>query len=128
MKSEIVERWIRRCILAYPVLLPAALYGTWVIAGLSVGRWPRPYSDDPDSMNMVVTCAIFFVLFLWFIGLPIYAVLVVFALGWALLRCLHKRPSDMRLAVCACLSIVLLMVSICFLYWDPLSVYQWFID
>jgi hypothetical protein len=128
MKSETVETWIRRCILVYPVLLPAALYGTWLIAGLSVGRWPRPYSDDPDSINMVVTCAVFFVAFLWFVGLPIYAFLAVFTLGWGLLRCLQKRPRGISLAVCACLSMVLLVVSICFLNWDPLSVYKWFID
>ena len=128
MKSETVERWIRRCTLAYPVLLPAALYGTWVIARLSLGRWPRPSIDDPKSINMVVSCAGSFVFFLVFVGLPIFAVLAVFVLGWGLLRCLLKRPRGMRLVGCACLSMVLMVVAICFLYWDPLSVLNWFMD
>ena len=129
MKSGTIEKWIRRCILVYPVLLPAALYVTWLIAGLSLGRWPRPSIDDPDSINMVVSCARSFVLFfLVMVGLPTYAVLAVFSLGWGLLRCILKRPHGMRLAVCAFLSMVLLVVAIRFVYWDPLSVFNWFLD
>ena len=128
MKSGTIEKWIRRCILVYPVLLPAALYVTWVIAGLSLGRWPRPSIDDPDSINMVVLYVRFFVFFLIFIGRPIFVVLAVLALGWGLLRCLLKRPHGMRLAGFACLSMVLMVVAIRFVYWDPLSVYKWFID
>jgi len=128
MKSGTVEKWIRRCILVYPVLLPAALYGTWLIAGLSLGRWPRPSIDDPKYINMVVSCAHSFALFLGTVGLLIYAVLAVFALGWGLLRCILKRPHGMRLAVYAFLSMVLLVVAIRFVYWDPLSVFNWFMD
>ena len=128
MKSGTVEKWILCCILAYPVLMPAALYGTWVFARLSLGRWPRPSIDDPDSINMVVSCALFFVLFLIFVGRPIFVVLAVFALGWGLLRCILKRPRGLRLAGCACLSMVLLVVAIRFIYWDPLSVFVWFMD
>jgi hypothetical protein len=128
MKSGTVEKWIRRCILAYPVLLPAALYATWVIARLSLGRWPRPSIDDPKYINMVVSCAHSFVSYLVLFGLPIFVVLAVFALGWGLLRCILKRPHGMRLAVCAFLSMVLLVVAIRFIYWDPLSVFNWFLD
>jgi hypothetical protein len=128
MKSETVEKWIRRCILAYPVLLPAALYVTWVIARLSLGRWPRPSVDDPKYINMVVSCAHSFVAYLLGFGLPIFVVLAVFALGWGLLRCILKRPHGMRLAGFACLSMMLMVLSICFLYWDPLSVANWFVD
>ncbi len=128
MKSETVERWIRRCILVYPVLLPVALYGTWVIARLSLGRWPRPSIDDPKYINMVVSCAHSFVAYLLFFGLPIFVVLAVFALVWGLLRSIRKQPHGMRLAGCACLSMVLMVLTICLLYWDPLSVCNWFGD
>lgn len=129
MKSGTVEKWIQYCILVYPLLLPTGLYLTWLIAALSLGRWPRPSADDPDSINMVVSCARFFVLFvLVMAGLPTYAVLTVFTLGWGLLRCILKRPRGIRLAVCACLSMVLLVVAIRFIYWDPLSVFNWFLD
>lgn len=128
MKSGTVEKWIRRCILAYPVLLPAALYATWVFARLSLGRWPRTSLDDPKYINMLVSCAHSFVLLLWIVGLPTYVVLAVFTLGWGLLRCLRKQPHGIKLAVYACLSMVSLVVAIRFIYWDPLSVFEWFMD
>lgn len=128
MKPETFERWVRRCTLAYPVLLPAALYGTWVIARLSLGRWPRPSIDDPKYINIVVSCAHSFVIYIVIFGLPIFAFLVVLSLLCGLLRCLLKRPHGMRLAGYACLSMVLMVLAICFLYWDPLSVLNWFLD
>lgn len=129
MKSGTVEKWIQCCILVYPLLLPAGLYVTWLIAALSLGKWPRQSVDDPDSINMAVTCARFFVLFvLVMAGLPIYAVLSVFTLGWGIIRFILKRPRGIRLAVFAFLSMVLLVVAIRFIYWDPLSVFNWFLD
>lgn len=128
MKSDNVEKWILRYTLTYPVLLPAALYTTWVIARLSLGKWPTPSVDDPKYINMVVSCAHSFVLLLGTVGLLIFVVLALFALGWGLLRRLLKRPRGMRLAGYACLSMVLLVVAIRFIYWDPLSVFNWFMD
>src|SRR4051812_3648070 len=39
---------------AYPLLLVAGFYGTWVIAWLVLGHPPRPSLDDPKSISAVV--------------------------------------------------------------------------
>ena len=55
----------------YPVILIAAFYGTWALAGIILGHLPQPSLDDPKSIHFVVSvscylCAFLLVMFPWF--------------------------------------------------------------
>ena len=47
-------RAIRVYVLAYPFLFIGVFFLTWVAARLSLGRWARPYLDDPKQIGVWV--------------------------------------------------------------------------
>ena len=113
---------------AYPLLPPGALYATWAVAWMVLGRRPLPGPDDPGSIGLAVTLA----------GAIAGLLLITAPLGWLLgvgagmiftPWWIYSRGG--RLVTSGFLVVVLLAwyaAAGAFLQRDPFGVMYWFMD
>ena len=111
-------------ILGYPVLLPLAFYATWLVGRLCLGYWPRPSLDDPKEMGAVMNWVHSVADVVLVVGLPLFVVSAL-SVVW---RGVSRRPVRKLFVGCACASVILMVMSVLFLRWDPHSVMQWHAD
>lgn len=115
---------LRAFVLAYPVLLPAALLATWTAGRLSLGYWPRPSLDDPKSIGPLVDFFYRGTELLLILGLPVFLTAILALMG----RAWTHRP-DRRLSSLVVLAAVTSFSAVVLLLrWDPLEVMSWYAD
>ncbi len=114
----------RAFVLAYPILLPAALLATWTAGRLSLGYWPRPSLDDPKSIGPLVDFFYRGTELLLILGLPLFLTALLALVGRAVTHRPERRPLSLVLftALTSFCAVLLL------LRWDPLQVMRWYAD
>ena len=125
-KDEVLLRWAVRFNLLLPVLLVICLYGSWIVARLELGHWPRPMFDDPVHINSIVFSLLgapagYAIVF----GLPISILTHVLSILCIISKhkSIERRLIDLEMfAILAFASLLL------FLRWDPYDVFEWFLD
>ncbi len=105
----------------YPGLLILSLYGTWLMAWLTLGHMPRPSLDDPKRIGLGVDIA-YLLAGLLLIGFPAAALLGVASQFFGTHRSWTKR---ILLGILLALTWVIVIM---FLRWDPLLVGTWYMD
>lgn len=110
--------------LSYPLILPLALFATWLAGRVSLGHWPRPSLDDPSSISLLVDFFSIVTGLLLVIGLPAFIVAVL-GITYAGIRDPARRRSHFILAI---VSIVCIIVSISVIRMDPFFIVSWFMD
>jgi hypothetical protein len=115
---------IQLYVLAFPFILPLALYLTWLAGRFTLGYWPRPSLDDPKFIGSWVSILHTLTTLLLMGGFPVFAVIIPALLCRALL----DQPHRNRLLLVSGCSSVCMMGAIMFLRWDPLGVAEWFMD
>jgi hypothetical protein len=113
---------------AYPLLVVAALYGTWFVGWAALGHAPRPMLDDPKYIGWSVDAA-YWVAMLTLMGAPMAIVLgaAVAPVAGAL-----RAAPGWRRGLGAVLAFVgfaaLWGATLWFLRVDPWGVCEWFMD
>lgn len=119
---------LTRLAYAYPVLMLASLYTTWLVAWAVLGHPPRPSLDDPKNISTLVDIPYFVTMFL-IIAMPGAMVLAV---G---LTPLHFRtPGGSKGTIVGKTTVALLIlaalwavtIAVCRL--DPWNVSMWYVD
>ncbi len=109
--------------LTYSVGLVGSIYVTWICAKFALGRWPRPYLDDPKSIEIIgIPCLIAQLILLL---LPIISGVLVFSPVYAWVR---ASPDRKARTLHAFVGLAFIAVAIAALRWDPLRVTEWFFD
>lgn len=116
-------RWLFLACVSYPALLISSLYVTWFVARLSLGRWPRPYLDDPKYINGIgIPYGITGFLL---VTMPAVALASVGFAGWLYCKRDPQARTPMLYAVATILGAVAAVVV---LRWDPFQVADWYMD
>ena len=110
--------------LAFPFLLPLALYLTWLAGRITLGYWPRPSLDDPKYIGIWVSIPHALTTLLLMVGFPIFAGIILSLLC----RAVHDQASRNRLLLISGFSSACMVGAIMFLRWDPFRVAEWFMD
>lgn len=117
---------IQAYLMAYPFVLLASFYATWIAGRLTLGHWPRPSLDDPKSIGGLVGVPYGLTVVLLSLGLFVFAFLVIATICEAMMsedRDLRKR------ALTVSLKAVIFMVAVIGLsLLDPFGVSAWFMD
>ena len=110
----------------YPLLALASVYGTWVIAALTLGRVPVMYADDPAGINRLTKSMQHESAILLALSVPVSLVHVALASAGAII--LPGRTRDVRrLAWCGA-AVVFWGVHWALVPWDAGRVTGWLID
>ncbi|HXJ57504.1 MAG TPA: hypothetical protein VNU68_12665 [Verrucomicrobiae bacterium] len=119
-------RYVTRTLCAFPLLLVASFYATWIAGRIALGHWPRPSLDDPKGIAGALMA--------WFynltallagLGIPLFGLAI---LGVTLI-CVAERPEGWRnRLVEALVALVLFIGFVIFCLWDPHSVLTWYMD
>lgn len=119
-------RYLTRSLCAFPVLLLASFYATWVAGRLALGYWPRPSLDDPKSIEGGLMWLSYLVtMVLVTVGVPLFC-LAVIALA---LVCMFRKPEGWSYRLLELLAALVLFVGfVLFARWDPHSVVAWYFD
>jgi hypothetical protein len=110
---------------AYPFVILVSLHVTWLAAWCILGHAPRPYTDDPDRLGLIVTVARCVTLILLVVGTPlIWFVYVPAIIVVANVSRRGMRPGEGLLRLLVLLGAWL--VSFAVAWWDPAEVLRWF--
>lgn len=114
--------WWLALMAAWPVLADGMVYVCFLIARLSLGRWPsRGGMDDPKTIaGLELPLALVGIMI--FFSLPFVALALIF--GWVLVR-RHGVGIALMLSALACVSVALLFAMV---HWDPGLVHMWLLD
>ena len=111
----------------YPLLALACVYGTWVVAALTLGRVPVMYADDPAGINRLTKAMQPVSAILLAMSVPVSLVHVALASSGAIKYSLGGRWDVRRLAWCGA-AMVLWGVFWGLVRWDPGRVTDWLMD
>ncbi|MEL6110042.1 MAG: hypothetical protein AAFU85_28860 [Planctomycetota bacterium] len=115
------QTWLIGAGWAYPLVLVAALYATWLIAWIALGHPPRPSLDDPSSISWGVD------LFYYPTGLVLAGAPGAALLGITVQLCNPARSISGR-GMMAVLLIAFWTLVVAFIRLDPFQVMNWFMD
>jgi hypothetical protein len=110
----------------YPVLVVSAIYTSWALTGLALGRTPVPYRDYTN--NAVIDLFGYGGLFL-LLGAPLAipaGFLIAYRNPFGLVSTNHK--TDKRRVASVFLYVLLLVASLAMLFSDPWRVVDWYCD
>ncbi len=125
MRLEKIKLWGTHLLLAYPFCLVLSFYAAWLAGRVSLGYWPRPGFDDPGQIEGFWMWAYYLPVFIPFIGLPIATAFAAVSL----LTHPKKNSPEWRLRLLeTAVGIVLIVMAITFLRWDPHRVVEWYFD
>jgi len=110
-------------ILLYPVLLPLTFYLAWAAGRFELGHWPVPSLDDPKYIGGLVDVTYWIVSATLF-GFPVCVISIGFLLLWSFSRV----PERKSYAFYSLAGLVLLLVMVAFMRWDPHRVVEWYFD
>jgi len=117
---RVVVRVAGLFIALHPLLVPIALYATWLAAFVTLGHPPRCMTDDPKSIGLLVDLAYVpsvLLLAFWYI--------VAFLAVALMVMLFHKYGEIARLSLSmGCLYLLVFLL----LHWDPGDVLCWFMD
>lgn len=115
---------IRAYALAFPILLPVAIFTMWFGGRLSLGHWPRPSLDDPGQIGGWFQIPYAFVGLLLSVGFPAFGGAVL-ALLYCAYRDSSRRKALLRASGC---SLLLMVLAISVLWFEPFEVLSWYFD
>jgi hypothetical protein len=110
----------------YPILLVSAIYTSWALTGLTLGRIPVPYRDYAN--NAVIDLFAYSGLFL-ILGVPLAipaGFFIAYRHPFGFVSMNHK--TDKRRVASVFLYVLLLVVSLAILFYDPWRVIDWYFD
>jgi hypothetical protein len=117
-------RATRTYALCFPFLLVASFFLPWLAARLALGHWPRPSFNDPSEIGLWVKLLSQITTACLMVGLPTFVVAVC-----ALLYFAYRKPLERaQLLTSAAAAILFMMAAMTFFRWDPLHVFDWFMD
>jgi hypothetical protein len=111
-------------LIGYGPFLVASFYATWLAGRISLGYWPRSSLDDPKQINgfWMLTYDLTALLL---IGLPVVGLLA----AMSLFRPLGDGLPEWKTRLMEMLvGILLVILTIGFLLWDPHHVVEWYFD
>jgi hypothetical protein len=108
---------------AYPFLMLACRYGSWIAGRIALGHWPQPNIDDPGNIVYRPLDFISGAYLLSLIAAPLVAMLNI---GFAAAAMKQPTQRTMRLAVIA--PAVAWGVAIVATLFDGLPVFEWLLD
>ena len=112
-------------LIAYPPILVASFYVTWLAGRLHLGYWPRSSLDDPKYIDGFWMWTYDFTLALLLLGLPLVVVSAVISLY----RSKANKSSQWKLRlVGVVIGLTLILLAIGFILWDPHRVIEWYFD
>lgn len=117
---------ISGALFVYPVLVVSAIYTSWALTGLSLGRIPVPYRDYTNSA--VVYLFAYGGLFLMLcapLAIPA-GLFIAFRIPFGVVSTYHK--TDKRRVASVLLYVLLLVASLAILFFDPWRVVGWYFD
>jgi hypothetical protein len=117
----------------YPILAVLSLYIAWIAGRIELGHWPRPMIDDPKyiggSVDVFYMIAAILVYLLLFPVLLVNGAFILVGIEYKGIRWVFKKEPPSLWSW-----LLLIMTGItwtgCFLVlrWDPLRVFEWFMD
>jgi len=108
--------------IAWPVIILACLYSTWLNASLILGHPPTPYADDPKYLSAPLPI-LALISALLIISWPFPFIGGLFAVAWL------ERHIPTRKVIALLVGYILLWSSaIAIFMWDPLSASNWLFD
>jgi hypothetical protein len=118
-------RYVTRLLCAFPLLLLACFYGTWLAGRAALGRWPRLIFDDPKHIKGGMMWMYNVTYYLITFGIPLFC-LSLLAVGAIVL--IRRREGWRKRLIELGIAIFLFFWLVLFARWDPQSVMEWYFD